>query len=84
MTEIRFSAEQKADLVQRLQAYFDTELDQELKQFDAEFLLDFIARELGVHYYNQGLFDAQAALSNRLDSLTEAIDELEKPLPSRR
>ncbi len=80
MAEITFSTEQKQALVRKLQRYFDDELDQELGDFDAEFLLDFVAREMGAHFYNQGLLDAQAALAQRLESVTEVFYELEKPV----
>ena len=79
MAGIDFSAEQKAALVAKLQGYFAEELGQELGRFDAEFLLDFFARELGNAFYNQGLQDARAVLARRLDELAEAIDELEQP-----
>jgi uncharacterized protein (DUF2164 family) len=78
MSEITFSVTQKDALVQKLQAYMNKELDFELGQFDGEFLLDFISNELGNFYYNQGLYDAQAVLSERLDSIADVILELEK------
>ena len=54
------------------------ELEVELGQFDADFLLDFISNEMGNHYYNQGLYDAQAVLVDRMDALNDAIYQLEK------
>ena len=79
MPLIEFSKEETAQLAARLQLYFKEELDVKLGQFDAEFLLDFIGEELGAYYYNRGLLDAQAALSERLEQLQEVIYELEKP-----
>lgn len=58
MSEITFSKEQQALLVQKLQRYFMRELDQEIGGFDAQFLLDFISKEFGSYYYNLGLSDA--------------------------
>lgn len=69
---------QKEQLIQKLQKYMSNELEVELGQFDADFLLDFIAKEMGSNFYNQGLYDAQAALAERMDSLTEVIYQLEK------
>ena len=79
MTEINFSKEEKAILVRKLQHYFTEELKQEIGQFDAEFLLGFISRELGGYYYNRGLYDAQTALSAKLDDIHDAIYQLEQP-----
>ncbi|GGO87552.1 hypothetical protein GCM10011348_41010 [Marinobacterium nitratireducens] len=79
MAMIEFSREEKALIVRRIQLYFREELEQDIGQFDAEFLLDFFAEELGAYFYNRGLYDAQAVLEKRLDSIAEAIGEIEKP-----
>lgn len=79
MSEISFSTEEKAHIVRKIQLYFDQELKQQIGRFDAEFLLDFMAEEVGVYFYNRGLYDAQAILSKRLDDLSETILDLEKP-----
>jgi uncharacterized protein (DUF2164 family) len=75
---IDFSNEEKEAMVAKLQRYFSDELDQEIGQFDAEFLLDFFAEEIGKLFYNRGLYDAQAILESRMDNIVEAISELEK------
>ncbi|NQV30525.1 MAG: DUF2164 domain-containing protein [Candidatus Marinimicrobia bacterium] len=76
-----FSRELKNELVQKIQLYFQNELDQELGAFEAEFLLDFFSEYLGPHYYNQAVRDVQKHLSGYLDNLNDRIDELEKPIP---
>ena len=78
MATIEFSKDEKAILVRKLQLYFSEELKQQIGQFDAEFLLDFISQELGAYYYNHGLYDAQAALSAKLDDIQDAIYQLEQ------
>ena len=80
-TDIELSDEQQVLLIQRLQRYCGEELDRQLGRFEAESLLDFIVREIGVVYYNQGLCDARAVLEQRVEELGEAIYQLEKPLP---
>ncbi|WP_293266492.1 DUF2164 domain-containing protein [Neptunomonas sp.] len=80
MSKIKFSSEQKNVIVQKIQHYFHDELDQEMGQFDAEFLLDFFSKEVGAYYYNQGLHDAQAMIEKQLESITDAIYEIEKPV----
>ncbi len=79
MSTISFAKNEKELLIRKIQRYFQEELDQELGQFDAEFLLDFFSKEVGAFYYNQGLNDAKAVLADKLDTLMEAIDEIEKP-----
>jgi uncharacterized protein (DUF2164 family) len=78
LPKIEFPAQQKEQLIQKLQKYMSKELDVELGQFDADFLLDFISEEMGSTYYNQGLYDAQTVLTDKMDSLTDAIYQLEQ------
>jgi len=81
MSTIVFSTQEKEQMILKLQKYFLKELDNELEQFDADFLLDFIAKEMGVFFYNKGLYDAQAVLTERLDTISDAIYEIEQPIP---
>ena len=79
MSEITFSPEERDIICRRVQRYFKEELEQEIGQFDAGFLLDFFAEEVGAYFYNRGLFDAQAVLESRLENIADAIYEIEKP-----
>jgi len=76
---IQFSNDELDVLTKKVQLYFNDELDQQIGQFPARFLIEFFTEEIGPYFYNRGLFDAQAILETRMDSLTEAIQELEKP-----
>ncbi|MBL7003155.1 MAG: DUF2164 domain-containing protein [Gammaproteobacteria bacterium] len=78
MSEIKFSKEEVDILTEKIQHYFSNELDHEMGQFDAQFFLDFISKEIGAYYYNKGLYDAQSILKNRIESISEAIYEIEK------
>lgn len=77
--KIEFSNEEKQAIVRNIQLYFREELDQEIGQFDAEFLLEFFTDEIGPYFYNRGLYDAQAILETRLENIGDAIYELEQP-----
>ncbi len=79
MPTIEFSSQQKETIIAKIQIYFEQNLDQDIGQFDAEFLLDFFSDKIGPYYYNQGLQDAQAVIQNSLLNIGEAIDEIEKP-----
>ena len=78
MSDITFSKDEKALIVRKIQGYFSEELKQQIGQFDAEFLLDFMSKELGAYYYNRGLYDAQAALNAKLEDVQDAIYQLEQ------
>lgn len=78
MSKIEFSLAQREAMVEKLQAYFTRELEQELEQFDAEFLLDFLAKNMGAYFYNQGLHDARAILATKIESIDDEIYAIEK------
>lgn len=78
MSKIEFSKEEKESIVKKIQFYFDQELETELGQFDAEFLLDFFSEEVGAYYYNRGLNDAQAFLEKKIETISEDLYQLEK------
>lgn len=77
--EIQFTQEEKDVLVHELKRYLDQELDFDIGQFDAEFLLEFFNKEIGVYHYNRGLKDAQDVFKSKVESVTDAIYELEIP-----
>ncbi len=84
MSEIEFSKGEKEVIINKIKLYFSEELNQEIGQFDAQFLLDFFAEEIGGYFYNRGLYDAQAILEKRLSEITDAIYDLEKITDFRR
>jgi uncharacterized protein (DUF2164 family) len=80
MSEINFMREEKEALTRRIQQYFEKELDQEIGGFEAEFLLDFISKEIGPYYYNKGLQDAKIIFDVKYEEISEAIYDAEKPI----
>lgn len=82
MSVVEFSKEEKVLITQKLQRYVATELGFEMGSFDAEFLLDFVSKELGCYFYNRGLYDAQTVVNARFEEMAEAIVVLEKFEPS--
>ncbi len=79
MSNIEFSKAEKELIVRKVQVYFSREMDQELGQFDAEFLLDFFANEVGAYFYNRGLRDAQSVIEAKVADIADALYEIEKP-----
>ena len=56
-------------------------LDTDLGTFESEDLLEFINSSIGPLFYNRGVLDAQAMLTQRVEYLVEAMSELEKSTP---
>jgi uncharacterized protein (DUF2164 family) len=84
MENIEFTRAEKEVIVARIQTYFSEELDQEIGGFDAEFLLDFFAREIGPFFYNRGLYDADRTMSEKLAEISDLVLQLEKPVSGSR
>jgi len=82
MPKITFDKATRIQLAGALSDYLRTELDLEVKGFDAEFLLDFIGERLGPYYYNQGLQDAQELFRTKFEAVLEAVYEIEQPIKS--
>jgi uncharacterized protein (DUF2164 family) len=79
--QITLEKERRAAAVERIQRYFADELDQSIGAFAAERLLEFFAEDVGAHYYNQGLADAQAVFARALDNVNDKIYGLEQRPP---
>lgn len=79
MSEIELSREQTDHLVSKIKDYFDQELGQDIGGFEAEFLIQFLAREVGPYFYNKGLTDARQLLHEKIEDLGYLLQELEKP-----
>ena len=80
MHKVQFSDEETSRIVEKIKTYFLEELDQEIGSFDAQFLIDFFAKEMGAYFYNRGLYDAQAFYSSKLEEIVESVYELEQPV----
>ena len=78
-TRIVLSEERRGDLVAAIQAFFATELDQELSDFKAREVLDFFIRKLGAPVYNQAVQDVRAFLQDRVSDLDVEFYEPDEP-----
>jgi len=78
MHNIELTKEQKERAVEKIKSYFEDELQQDIGAFEAEFLLDFLAREIGPTFYNRGLFDAQQVFNEKVEELSYTLQELEQ------
>ncbi len=75
---IKLEESTRAEIAEKLQAYFLENLDRELGGFEAQFLLDFFTEQIACFYYNQGLADALVAMEKKTQEIGELIYELEK------
>ena len=81
MAEITLDAGTKNEIGKKIQEYFLRELDFEIGNFDAQFLLDFLTVHVGYIYYNRGLSDALSAFEGRMEEFNDFVYQLEKDAP---
>ncbi|MEK6986370.1 MAG: DUF2164 domain-containing protein [Candidatus Thermoplasmatota archaeon] len=77
--------ERRSDAVARIQEHFRAERGEALGELGATLLLDFVERELGPAFYNQGVRDAKARVAQSHNLLAEELDVLEVvPKPAKK
>ncbi|MBM70169.1 MAG: hypothetical protein CME43_11895 [Haliea sp.] len=76
MKPLDFSREQKERMAAKVKRYLNEELQQDIGSFDAEFLVDFLAEELGPYFYNRGLSDAMSLFTEKMGELDYQVQEL--------
>jgi len=68
----------RQQLIESLKRYADEEMDTEIGDLKAMFLLDYILEQVGPHIYNQALSDMATQLSLKV---SDAMDALYKEPP---
>lgn len=79
MSDIKLTQDETDQVVSKIKKYFAEEFDQDIGGFEAEFLIDFFAKEIGPHFYNRGLSDAHSLFTEKADEIGYLVQELEKP-----
>ncbi len=67
---IELSKQEIEQIIPSIQKYFKEELDQEVSEMRAKFLLDYFVKEIAPFAYNQGVRDAEAFLRARVEDLS--------------
>jgi uncharacterized protein (DUF2164 family) len=66
---IELDKQQTQDCVASLQTYFRKELDEEIGEMKAKFLLNYILKEIAPLAYNQGVKDAEMFFRAKIEDL---------------
>lgn len=73
--------EQKGQLVEAVQHYFETERGEAIGSIAAEGIVDFMTAALGPYLYNEAMKDARKVVAERFTAVEDELYALEKPLP---
>ena len=67
---IELSKEEVADVIPSLRRYFREELELEISEMRAKFLLNYFLKEIAPFAYNQGVKDAETYFRGRVEDLS--------------
>ncbi|MFQ5350574.1 MAG: DUF2164 domain-containing protein [Thermoanaerobaculia bacterium] len=74
---IQIEAETRKRMVASIRRYFEQELDEEIGDLQAGFLLDFFLGEIAPTVYNRAIADAQGWMLGRVEDLEGSLYEPE-------
>ncbi|MDR7240531.1 DUF2164 domain-containing protein [Neobacillus drentensis] len=77
---IKIKKEQKELMISDIQYFFSQERDEEITEFVAERVLDFVKEKLAPHFYNAAVLDVRHVVEQQFSSLEDEILTLERPL----
>lgn len=69
MKQIELSKEVKQEQITSIKQFFLNERGEEISDFQASVVLDFVLHEIGPHVYNQAIADARAFMSDKIEDL---------------
>ncbi len=81
---IKLPKEEKKQLIQNVQAYFEEERSETIGDLAAEQYIDFMMQELGPYIYNNAITDARSLVNEKYNQLEDELYTLEKPISNRR
>ncbi|WNS76251.1 DUF2164 domain-containing protein [Bacillus sp. DTU_2020_1000418_1_SI_GHA_SEK_038] len=77
---IKLSKDQQQLMIADIQYFFSQERDEELTDFAAERILEFVKESLAPHFYNTAVSDVKQLVSQQFSSLEDEILTLERPI----
>jgi uncharacterized protein (DUF2164 family) len=64
--------------ISKIQRFMEDRFELDLGSFEAAEILELFTREIAPHYYNRAIFDVQAHLKERFESIESDLWALEK------
>ena len=66
---ITLTKEQKSNASAKIKEYVEENFEAEIGNLQAEIFLDFITKNIGIYYYNNGIADASAFMTEKAEDL---------------
>ncbi|WP_296253242.1 DUF2164 domain-containing protein [Pseudomonas sp. UBA4194] len=75
---LTLTSEQEGEAADKIKRFMQDRFDLDLGSFEALEVLELFTREIAPHYYNRAIFDVQAHLKERFESIESDLWALEK------
>ncbi len=79
MPNLKLDKDTRARVNQQIRQYLSDELDTDIGNMEADFLIDFLTSSLGASFYNLGLKDTQALITRKMDDINDELYGMEQP-----
>jgi len=66
---VKFSKEEKAEIIDKIIKYFYNEKDEEIGELAANLLLDFISENIASYYFNHGVRESIRFIQERVEDM---------------
>ena len=77
---IKLTKEQRDVMISDIQTFFLEERDEEITEFAADRVLDFVKESLAPHFYNAAVDDARRVVEQQFSSMEDEILTLEQQI----
>ncbi len=74
---IKLDEDRKNEIVRALTGYFSSQFDEEISEFRARELVEFMLKQIGPSQYNQAIQDARKYMADKLEDLDTEFFEPE-------
>ena len=74
---IKLDEDRKSEITRAVMGYFSSQFDEELSEFRARELVDFMLKQIGPSQYNQAIQDARKYMADKLEDLDTEFFEPE-------
>ena len=75
---IKLEDERRTDIIEALINFHFSEFDENISEFRAAEIVDFLLKKIGPSQYNQGIADARKYITEKLDDLDTEFYEPEE------
>ncbi|MFJ7839698.1 DUF2164 domain-containing protein [Lysinibacillus sphaericus] len=77
---IRLTKEQQEQIIADIQRFFYNQREEDISDFEAERVFDFVKENIAPYIYNAAISDAKYVVESQLSALDEELMALERPI----